>query len=175
MRLRLSADCITVDLSENSSHFLHVSDTLSKKFSKSFWVNETLINLPTQKEIKKRKEFLTSLYYTCAFASQTQNLAFLQKLIALHDKPIKVIQKEAKFPLLPKCHTTNEHYKILEANEGESLQSIRKKYLRLAKTYHPDHNRQKSETNTPSYTEKFQKIQEAYATIKSQKSKKKAA
>lgn len=168
MRLHLSAECITVNLSENSSHFLHVSNMLSKNFSKSFWINETLINLPTKKEMQKRKEFLTTLYYTCAFDSKTHNLAFLQKLIALHDKPIKVTQKGVKSPLVQKNNTTNEHYKLLEAKEGESLQSIRKKYLRLAKTYHPDHN-------PHAYLEKFQKIQEAYATIKAQKKQKIAA
>ena len=162
MRLHLSTDCITVNVFERSSHFLHVSQTLSKKFTKSFWVNETLFNFSTPKEMKKRKEFLTSLYYTCAFSSKTHDLSFLQKLIAMHDKPIKVVQKKKKDNLL------ETPYRILEASQEESLQSIRRKYLRLAKTYHPDHN-----SHTDS--KKFQQIQEAYETIKAQKSKKIAA
>ncbi|MDD2384391.1 MAG: J domain-containing protein [Sulfurospirillaceae bacterium] len=171
MQLRLSEHCITVDLYEHSSHFLHVSQTLSKHFSKSFWINKTLINLPTQKEKAKRKEFLTSLYYTCAFNSQTENLDFLQRLIALHDKPIKVVlrnnntasHKPYYLSPLAKC------YALLEATQEESLESIRKKYLRLVKQYHPD------STATSKTVGMFQKIQEAYETIKNEKHKKCAA
>lgn len=168
MRLHLSSDCITVNIPAHSSHFLHVSQTLSQKFTKSFWINETLINLSTPKEKEKRKEFLTSLYYTCAFASQTQNLAFLQKLIAMHDKPIKVVKKGVQKIASHQTTTLEKHYKVLEAVQTESLQTIRKKYLRLAKIYHPDHH-------NISSTEKFQQIQEAYETIRAQKRKKIAA
>ncbi|MDD3344131.1 MAG: DnaJ domain-containing protein [Sulfurospirillaceae bacterium] len=171
MKLHLSAHCITVDISEHSSHFLHVSQTLSKNFSKSFWINETLINFPNHKELKKRKEFLTSLYYTCAFHSQTENLDFLHRLIALHDKPIKLIRKKSKptasKPLylspLAQCYT------LLGASLGESLESIRKKYLRLAKQYHPDSH------SLCKNILMFQKIQEAYETIKLEITKKYAA
>jgi len=168
MRLHLSTDCITVNIPEHSSHFLHVSQTLSKKFTKSFWVNETLINFSTPKEIQKRKEFLTSLYYTCAFSSQTHNVSFLQKLIAMHDKPIKVVKKETQKIILRPMSKLEKYYTILEATHTESLQAIRKKYLRLAKIYHPDHK-------DTSSTQKFQQIQEAYETIKAQKNRKIAA
>lgn len=171
MKLHLSEHCITINMSEHSSHFLHVSQTLAKDFSKSFWVNETFINLANKKELKKRKEFLISLYYTCAFASQSENLAFLQRLIALHDKPIKLIQKKSKIPAsrplyispLAKC------YSVLNASLGESLQTIRKKYLSLAKQYHPD------SSGACKNILMFQKIQEAYETIKAHKTKKIAA
>lgn len=168
MRLHLSTDCITVNIPEYSSDFLHVSQTLSKKFTKSFWINETLINFSTPKEMQKRKEFLTSLYYTCAFSSQTHNVSFLQKLIAMHDKPIKVVKKGTQKITLRHTNTLEKHYTILEASQTENLQSIRKKYLRLAKIYHPDHQ-------DTSSTEKFQQIQEAYEIIKAQKNKKIAA
>ncbi|ARU49706.1 hypothetical protein Sdiek1_2556 [Sulfurospirillum diekertiae] len=56
MRLHLSSDCITINISEYSPYFLHVNQTLSQKFTKSFWVNDTLINFSTPKEAKKRKE-----------------------------------------------------------------------------------------------------------------------
>jgi len=168
MRLHITRDCITVNIHEDSSHFLHVSDKLSKEFSKTFWINETLINLASPKELQKRKEFLTSLYYTCAQSSQTHNLAFLKKLIALHDKPIKVVSKRAKHLTKTVKNPLENYYKMLNANQEESLQSIRKKYLCLAKAYHPDLN-----TNTPP--EKFQKIQEAYERVRAQKSRKTAA
>ena len=170
MRLFLSEHCITVDISEHSSHFLHVSQTLSKKFSKSFWVNKTLINLPTPKENAKRKEFLTSLYYTCAFQSQTENLEFLKRLIALHDKPIKVVLNTKTTPSKPYyLSPLAQCYALLNATLEESLQSIRKKYLRLAKRYHPD------STSACKNIQMFQKIQEAYETIKHEKNRKYAA
>jgi len=169
MRLHITPDCITVNVQESSSHFDHVSETLSKDFSKTFWINEMLINLPSPKELQKRKDFLTSLYYTCAHSSQTHNLAFLQKLIALHDKPIKVVRKNSKAAAAPsRKNPLESYYKMLNAHQEESLHTIRKKYLCLAKAYHPDLN-----TNTTS--EKFQKIQEAYEQVKAQKSRKTAA
>ena len=171
MRLFLSEHCITVNISEHSSHFLHVSQTLSKNFSKSFWVNKTLINLPTPKENAKRKEFLTSLYYTCAFQSQTENLEFLKRLIALHDKPIKVVLN-TKTTSSPKPYYLSplaQCYALLDAKLEESLESVRKKYLRLAKRYHPD------SSSTHKNILMFQKIQEAYETIKLKKNGKRAA
>lgn len=168
MQLHISAECITVKIHECSSHYTQVSDTLSQNFTKTFWVNETLINLASRKEMQKRKEFLTSLYYTCAQASQTHNMAFLQKLITLHDKPIKVVRKGARNVIKAVKNPLETYYKMLNANQEESLQSIRKKYLRLAKAYHPD-------LNANATPEKFQKIQEAYEHVRAQKSRKTAA
>lgn len=168
MRLHLSSDCITVNISEQSPYFLHVSQTLSQKFTKSFWINETLVNFSTPKEEEKRKKFLISLYYTCASSSHTHNLAFLQKLIAMHDKPIKIVNKGVRKMIVPQPPTLEKYYKILEASQTENLQTIRKKYLCLAKIYHPDHQNN-------SCIGKFQQIQEAYETIKAQKRKKIAA
>ena len=175
MQLHISSECITVKIHECSKHYIHVSDTLSKNFSKTFWVNETLINLASHKEMQKRKEFLTSLYYTCAQASQTHNMAFLQKLITLHDKPIKVVRKQSRPPKTHNAPSLLAYYTLLDASREESLTSIRKKYLRLAKRYHPDLASNQTEHTTQSYTEKFQKIQEAYAYVKAEKSKKRAA
>ena len=52
MQLHISPECITVKIHERSQHYTHVSDTLSKNFSKTFWVNETLINLASHKEMQ---------------------------------------------------------------------------------------------------------------------------
>ncbi len=86
----------------------------------------------------------------------------------MHDKPIKVVKKGTQKITLRHTNTLEKHYTILEASQTENLQSIRKKYLRLAKIYHPDHQ-------DTSSTEKFQQIQEAYEIIKAQKNKKIAA
>lgn len=79
-----------------------ISQTRLKILPNLFGSMKHLSISPLPKEKEKRKAFLTSLYYTCAFTSQTQNLAFLQKLISMHDKPIKVVKKEAKKSLLTK-------------------------------------------------------------------------
>lgn len=168
MKLHLTQRCITIYVSEHSPFFLHVKSVLSKKFSKSFWLNDILINFPTHQELEQRKQFLVSVYYTCAVHSKTHNQQFLQKLIALHDKPIKVIpQKERKASVDP--------YRTLEVAQTQSLSTIRKRYLYLAKKYHPDHITPQEATKIEDYTARFQKIQEAYQTIKAEKSKKIAA
>ena len=94
MRLHVNPHCITIHISEESSHLHALNTTLSHNFSKTFWVNETLINLATTQELKERKAFLTSLYYTCAFDSKSHKLDFLKPVIAMLDKPIKVIQNK---------------------------------------------------------------------------------
>ena len=174
MRLHVNPHCITIHISEESSHLHSLNATLSHTFSKTFWVNETLINLATTQELKERKAFLTSLYYTCAFDSKSHNLAFLERLIAMHDKPIKVIQnKSLKKKTAPFSPLQND-YRILGARMEESLQSIRKKYLALVKQYHPD-ALNKSLKNKPLYIQKFQQIQEAYERIKVSRKEKRAA
>lgn len=175
MKLHLSDSCITINIPEHSSYFLHVSTVLSHHFTKSFWFNNTLINFPTKTEMQQRKKFLTSLYYTCAFNSKTHNLKFLQRLIALHDKPIKVVLKKGTPALNQRAHCIDDPYKMLEVAQTQSLAIIRKQYLYLAKKYHPDLALSKMGINVEAYTAKFQKIQEAYQTIKAEKSKKIAA
>ena len=168
MKLHLTQRCITIYISEHSPFLLHVKSVLSKKFSKSFCFKDTLINFATPTELQKRKNFLVFVYYACASHSKTHNLQFLQRLIALHDKPIKVIpQKERTASVDP--------YRTLEVAQTQSLSTIRKRYLYLAKKYHPDHLMSQEATKIEDYTEKFQKIQEAYQAIKAQKSKKIAA
>ena len=175
MRLHLSSDCITVNIPEHSSHFLHVSQTLSQKFTKSFWVNETLINFEISHEDKRRKAFLTSLYYTCAFASKTHNAAFLEKLLLASNRPIKLVKKKRQQCSTQKLMASNDPYSLLNADETESMESIRRKYLSLAKAYHPDSIASKDASSVKNCTAKFQKIQEAYTAIKIEKMKKCAA
>ena len=174
MRLHVNPHCITIHISEESSHLHSLNNTLSHNFSKTFWVNETLINLATTKELKERKAFLTSLYHTCAFDSKSHNLAFLERLIAMHDKPIKVIQNKLPKKKVAAFSQLQNDYRILGARIEESLQSIRKKYLSLVKQYHPD-TLNESLKNKPLYVQKFQQIQEAYERIKVSRKEKQAA
>ena len=177
MKLHLTQRCITIYISEHSPFLLHVKSVLSKKFSKSFWLNDILINFPTHKELEQRKQFLVSVYYTCALHSKTHNQQFLQKLIALHDKPIKVVPKKSRTSeVRPHPSSKSEDpYKTLEVTQTQSLSTIRQRYLYLAKKYHPDHIVPDDTITLKDCTERFQKIQEAYQAIKIQKSKKIAA
>jgi hypothetical protein len=54
-----------------------------------------------------------------------------------------------------------ECYQILELSESASMEDVRKAYLKLSKKYHPDIN--------PSGKQRFQKINEAYNCIRSNK------
>lgn len=176
MRLHVNPHCITIHIPEDSLHLTKVNQTLCESFSKTFWVNETLINLASDKEAKERKAFLTSLYYTCAYESRTHNGAFLEKLIALHDKPIKVVKKTrtSKTPFPLHANAIESDYRLLGLSPFESLASIRKKYLRLAKKYHPD-TLEPSLRAHPLYAQKFQHIHEAYERIKAQRKESLAA
>lgn len=177
MKLHLTQSCITIYVSEHSPFFLHVNTILAKKFSKSFWFKDILVNFSTHEELQQRKQFLVSLYYTCAAYSKTHNPHFLQRLIASIDKPIKIIPQKERTTSLKSYPSVEsvDPYQTLEVAQTQSLSDIRKRYLHLAKKYHPDHIAPQESTKIEDYTERFQKIQEAYQAIKAQKSKKIAA
>jgi len=176
MQLRLTADCICIHISEASSHYLHVKHVLNSTLGRSYWVNETLINFAIRNEnLHQRRSFLISLYQLCTIASKTHNASFLQKLLLASEKPIKLVTKKVLYHSKQTYHKPYNPYYLLNAHEQESLESIRRKYLRLAKTYHPDTIECKNETKLKDFTVKFQQIQEAYATIKAEKSKQFAA
>lgn len=175
MKLHLTSDSITIHVAENSSHYLHVSRVLTHSIGRSFWVNETLINFETPHERQKRRAFLSSLYYTCAFASKSHNASFLEKLLLASTKPIKLVKKKCQQHSFHTPMALNDPYTLLHADETESLESIRQKYLSLAKAFHPDSIASDDVSIVKNFTEKFQKIQEAYATIKAEKMRKLAA
>ena len=171
MKLHLTSDSIGIYVVENSSHYARIHHLLAHSLGRSFWVNETLINFEIAHENQKRKAFLTSLYYHCAFVSKTHNASFLEKLLLASRKPIKLLKIQHKNA--PKH--SNDAYTLLNAEASESLKSIRQKYLSLAKTFHPDSITLENTHSIKKATETFQKIQEAYAIIKAEKTRKIAA
>jgi len=175
MKLHLTSDCITIYAAENSSHYVHVSHMLAHVVGRSFWVNDILINFDIIEHNQKRKAFLHSLYHTCAFISKTHNAAFLQKLLLSSQKPIKLVKKKLKQHSYRMASAKMNPYHVLNAHETESLESIRKKYLSLAKAFHPDSIVSEEESTLKNSTAKFQQIQEAYAIIKAEKQKRFAA
>jgi hypothetical protein len=172
MKLHLRADCITIHVAENSSHYLHVSHVLTHILGRSFWVNETLINFVTPHNCEKRQAFLTALYYSCAHRSKTHDASFLERLLLASQKPIRLVKKRL---IRPFKEVPIDPYGLLNAKKTESLASIRKKYLTLAKLFHPDAVAQEDETSVKASTTKFQLIHEAYESIKAEKTKKIAA
>lgn len=72
-------------------------------------------------------------------------MLFLQKLILKAEKPIRLIKKRSQTYSSNTIHSKENHYTLLGAHEHESLAIIRKKYLRLAKLFHPDQHISHSE------------------------------
>ncbi|MFP4663207.1 MAG: TerB family tellurite resistance protein [Bacteroidales bacterium] len=64
---------------------------------------------------------------------------------------------------------TNAAYNILEIEPGAGPDEIKKAYRKMAVKYHPDKVSHLGEDFQKSATEKFQKVNEAYETLKAQK------
>lgn len=64
---------------------------------------------------------------------------------------------------------TNAAYKILEISENASDAEVKKAYRKMAVKYHPDKLSHLGEDIQKAAKEKFQKVQEAYETIKKQR------
>lgn len=57
-------------------------------------------------------------------------------------------------------------YAVLDSQFGDDFELVKKRYLKLAREYHPDNFYGESESEILSYTTRFHKITEAYKTIK---------
>ena len=161
MKLHLRADGITISITENSSHYVHVKQTLANAFGHSFWINDTLINFTTHYDSTKRRAFLASLYVKCAFLSKSHNLSFLHKLLLASHLPIRLVIKQLR------SQKETDPYRLLNAHPHEKLSTIRHKYLKLAKKFHPDLANDSNPQEIETRTRLFQQIQEAYHEIKS--------
>jgi DnaJ like chaperone protein len=64
---------------------------------------------------------------------------------------------------------TNAAYKILEIEENATDADVKKAYRHMATKYHPDKLNHLGEDIKKAATEKFQKVQDAYETIKKQR------
>jgi len=64
---------------------------------------------------------------------------------------------------------TESSYEILELNKTASNDELKKAYRRLVKQHHPDKLRHLGEAHLKGAQEKFQKIQEAYDSIKKER------
>ena len=114
----------------------------------------------------KKEDFLRTVYYLCAKKARKQNLEFLNRLLDASQKEIKIDIQKCLHVESP--DSLKNHYSLLNSSEKDSLQIIRKRYLELAKTYHPDRVVHKNKNLVAQYTAKFQKIQQAYEILKYQ-------
>lgn len=61
----------------------------------------------------------------------------------------------------------DEHFKTLECDKNSDFESVRSRYLELVKIYHPDRHTKKSSKIQNEYRLKFEKIQNAYESLRS--------
>jgi DnaJ like chaperone protein len=64
---------------------------------------------------------------------------------------------------------TESAYKILEIDANASDEEVKKAYRKMALKYHPDKVASLGEEHMKAAKEKFQKVQEAYDTIKKER------
>lgn len=71
----------------------------------------------------------------------------------------------------PQTMSLKEAYKILGVNEGDDLSTVKKRYRKLVREYHPDiiKSQDKDETYIEEATAKTQEINQAYQLIKEMK------
>ena len=62
-----------------------------------------------------------------------------------------------------------DYYKILGVSKGASASEIKKAYRKMAIKHHPDKFAQMGEEHQKAAKEKFQKLQDAYETIKKER------
>lgn len=150
MRIRLKNDYIVIEIDSNSCYLSLIASNLES-------VNNNQL---------KKENFLKTVYYLCAKKAKKQNLEFLNRLLDSSKKEIKIdIQKCLHVESVDRL---KNHYSLLNSSEKDSLPIIRKRYLKLAKTYHPDRVVHKNKNLVAQYTAKFQKIQQAYEILKYQ-------
>jgi hypothetical protein len=153
MRIKLYHSHILLEVCETSKHLDYILDRLS------------LLDQTHQ----KRLAFLHAFYYMCVHEVRYQNPIFYAKLAHNTHKKIYFKKLPKNGYQKDKTHTFLDYYSILGAGKNDSLQAIRKKYISLAKRYHPDKIAPHNKHAIKHYTKKFQQIQEAYHHIKSQK------
>jgi molecular chaperone DnaJ len=94
MRLKIRSGHILLYLHKEETYFQKVTNLLLE-FSKSFQINNMLINLSTEKEIWKRKKFLLFVYKL----SLNNAPPCIQELLSSYEKPIKLIIEDASSPM----------------------------------------------------------------------------
>jgi len=143
LRIRLKKSSVIIEIFENSNYLNSVTSALLNAKCRD-----------------KKEELLKNIYYICAKNVNYHNPKFFKKLIKSSHKQIE-LHVDKNDPL-------KKHYELLKSDEKDPLHVIRKRYLKLAKTYHPDRVSYSNRSLVEEYTHRFQKIQRAYEILKLQ-------
>jgi len=141
LRIRLKKSSVQIEIKDNSRYL----DSILK----------ALLNAKCK---DTKEQLLKKIYYICAKDVNYHNPQFFLKLIKSSYKSIVLH--------VDKDESLKQHYTLLKSDEKDSLHVIRKRYLKLAKTYHPDRVIATNSNLVEEYTHKFQKIQRAYEVVK---------
>lgn len=144
MKIRLKDTHIIVEVSTFSEHY----NTLEKRLQKMDFNK------------KHRIHFLKYVYFLCAKIANCHDLSFYNKLINSSHKAIELKALKTK--------KLTQYYSVLGAKVDDPMSVVKKKYLKLAKQYHPDKVACANNAKIKMYTTKFQMIQQAYETLKLQ-------
>jgi DnaJ like chaperone protein len=97
----------------------------------------------------------------------------------VHNSEVGMIQTIANYLNISKADfesilnmflvSTVDYYKILEVEKNASDDEVKKAYRKMARKYHPDRVQHLGEEHLNGAKEKFQKVQEAYETIKKER------
>lgn len=145
MRIRLKDSFVLIEVSSCSKYLNLLNSSLQR----------------VQTDRVKKEQFLKSIYFICAKLVDYHNPIFYQKLIKSAHKEIRV--------LVQSDNSLKPYYNVLGASELDSMQIVRKKYLKLAKTYHPDRVSYTNVSLVDEYTRLFQEIQNAYEVVREKK------
>lgn len=150
MKIRLKEHTINIEVYKNSKYLNFISS-----------------NLPIINNNRKEKEkFLKNIYLICTKNAQYQNNVFFKNLIKSSKKHVELIIIDDLIE--DEKESLKQSYFLLNSSQNDSLDKIRKKYIKLAKIYHPDRVATKDMYTINQHTIKFQQIQKAYENIKYQ-------
>lgn len=167
--MRFGNDRLALRTNKNSELFVSYFRTFFRSSLVRINPDKTLIILEFKEvsqierfqSMLRRKIFIGS--FVVSFQHNTQDVQrffdALKKVLTSHHNETSEEKEVLLSPLA-------QYLAVLEANEKESFESIRKRYIKLAKEYHPDRVHSDGEEKIRLYTQKFQQIQEAFNVIK---------
>ena len=141
MRIRLKKCSVIIEIPDDSKYI------------------DSIVSAHSSAKCREKKEqLLKNIYYICAKNVNYHNPQFFKKLIKSSHKHIELHVNRQE--------SLKQHYELLKSDEKDSLHVIRKRYIKLAKTYHPDRVSYGNSSLVEEYTYRFQKIQRAYEILK---------
>lgn len=149
---------------ENSKQLLLVLRDIIKK---DIPVNDICLQIKTHMDYPARLELIHLLFGLAAadgdvHYQEVSLIEHMAKVMGIRQPDL--ISIKAMF-----VKDSGSAYKVLEIDQSASVDEIKKAYRKMASKYHPDKVSHLGEQYTRDAKEKFQKVQEAYETIKKAK------